>query len=167
MSLLQVASPVRAAPLPVGDQHKFGFPRIENAAWTVAPLGWSSSRIALTHSIYYPDQNGAAVWFAFDQTYAAPAVANVAFHFSGDTLAAGVSAGEGAKFGVAGVANAARTVAPQGTDSGVVPRAGRVWPSVANCEFRTKLDRDSRATWTVIPAEAGHRFQDKLDSWMA
>lgn len=127
-----MAGALPVAGVGLGDQHKFGFPRIENAAWTVAPLGWSSSRIALTHSIYYPDQNGAAVWFAFDQTYAAPAVANVAFHFSGDTLAAGVSAGEGAKFGVAGVANAARTVAPQGIDSGVVPRAVRIWPSVAN-----------------------------------
>lgn len=116
----------------LGDQQKFGFPRVENAAWTIAPQGWSSSRIALTHSIYYPDQNGAAVWFAFDQTYALPSVANVAFHFSGDTLAAGVSAGDGAKFGVAGVANAARTLAPQGIDSGVVPRAARIWPSVAN-----------------------------------
>ena len=83
-----MAGALPVAGVGLGDQHKFGFPRIENAAWTVAPLGWSSSRIALTHSIYYPDQNGAAVWFAFDQTYAAPAVANVAFHFSGDTLAA-------------------------------------------------------------------------------
>ena len=82
-----MAGALPVAGVGLGDQHKFGFPRIENAAWTVAPLGWSSSRIALTHSIYYPDQNGAAVWFAFDQTYAAPAVANVAFHFSGDTLA--------------------------------------------------------------------------------
>ena len=32
------------------------------------------------------------------------------------------------------------------------------------CEFRPKLDTDSRASWTVIPTEAGHRFQGKLDS---
>lgn len=37
----------------------------------------------------------------------------------------------------------------------------------SSCEFRPKLDTDSSATWTVIPAEAGHRFQGKLDSWMA
>ena len=33
------------------------------------------------------------------------------------------------------------------------------------CEFRPKLDTDSSATWTVIPTEAGQRFQGKLDSW--
>jgi hypothetical protein len=32
------------------------------------------------------------------------------------------------------------------------------------CEFRPKLDTDSRASWTVIPTEAGQRFQGKLDS---
>lgn len=34
-----------------------------------------------------------------------------------------------------------------------------------SCEFQAKLDTDSSATWTVIPTEAGHRFQGKLDSW--
>ena len=33
------------------------------------------------------------------------------------------------------------------------------------CEFQAKLDTDSMATWTVIPTEAGQRFQGKLDSW--
>lgn len=33
------------------------------------------------------------------------------------------------------------------------------------CEFQSKLDTDSMATWTVIPTEAGHRFHGKLDSW--
>ena len=113
-----MAGALPVAGVGLGDQHKFGFPRLDNAAWTVAPQGWSSSRVALTHSIYYPDQNGAAVWFAFDQPYATPSVANVAFHFSGDTLAAGVSVGMDAKFGVAGVANAARTVGPQGFEVG-------------------------------------------------
>ena len=127
-----MAGALPVAGVGLGDQHKFGFPRLDNAAWTVAPQGWSSSRVALTHSIFYPDQNGAAVWFAFDQPYATPSVANVAFHFSGDTLAAGVSAGEGAKFGVAGVANAARTVAPQGIDSLALSKAVRVWPAMAN-----------------------------------
>jgi len=32
------------------------------------------------------------------------------------------------------------------------------------CEFQPKLDTDSRATWTVIPSEAGHRFHGNLDS---
>lgn len=35
---------------------------------------------------------------------------------------------------------------------------------IERCEFRPKLDTDSRASWTVIPTEAGHRFQGKLDS---
>ncbi len=35
----------------------------------------------------------------------------------------------------------------------------------SKCEFQAKLDTDSSATWTVIPTEAGHRFQGKLDSW--
>ena len=41
------------------------------------------------------------------------------------------------------------------------------WRRVLNfiCEFRPKLDTDSSATWTVIPTEAGQRFQGKLDSW--
>ena len=39
-----------------------------------------------------------------------------------------------------------------------------ITPPVLGCEFRPKLDTDSRASWTVIPTEAGHRFQGKLDS---
>lgn len=32
------------------------------------------------------------------------------------------------------------------------------------CEFRAKLDTDSAANWTVIPAQTGHAFRGKLDS---
>lgn len=35
---------------------------------------------------------------------------------------------------------------------------------IANCEFRYKLDSDSSRSWTVIPRQAGHRFQRNLDS---
>lgn len=51
---------------------------------------------------------------------------------------------------------------------------GQVWsgragenlsPPTISCEFKPKLDMDSMATWTVIPREAGHAFQSKLDSW--
>jgi hypothetical protein len=35
------------------------------------------------------------------------------------------------------------------------------WPP---CEFRAKLDTDSAANWTVIPAQTGHGFRGKLDS---
>ena len=38
-------------------------------------------------------------------------------------------------------------------------------PVIRQCEFQAKLDTDSMATWTVIPTEAGQRFQGKLDSW--
>lgn len=129
-----MAGALPVAGVGLGDQQKFGFPRVRNAAWTVVPQGWASARVALTHSVHYPDQRGAAVWFAFDQPYAAPAGAalNVAFHFSGDTLAAGVTRGDSAQFGLPGVANAARTLAPQGFAPLVVGRAGRVWAGVEN-----------------------------------
>ena len=122
-----MAGALPVAGVGLGDQQKFGFPRVRNAAWTVVPQGWSSARVALTHSVHYPDQRGAAVWFAFDQLYAAPAGAalNVAFHFSGDTLAAGVTRGDSAQFGLPDVANAARTLAPQGFNLLVAGRAGR------------------------------------------
>jgi len=32
------------------------------------------------------------------------------------------------------------------------------------CVFQTNLDTDSTRSWTVIPRQAGHRFQSKLDS---
>ena len=125
-----MAGALPVAGVGLGDQQKFGFPRVRNAAWTLVPQGWSSSRVALTHSVHYPDQRGAAVWFAFDQPYAAPSFANVAFHFSGDTLASGVSGGDSARFGVAGVDNAARTVSPQGFSRLALPRSVRVWHAV-------------------------------------
>ena len=31
------------------------------------------------------------------------------------------------------------------------------------CVFHGKLDTDSTASWTVIPRQAGHLFQGKLD----
>lgn len=43
----------------------------------------------------------------------------------------------------------------------------RYFPSsrnVARCVFHTKLDTDSAANWTVIPAQTGHAFRGKLDS---
>lgn len=33
-----------------------------------------------------------------------------------------------------------------------------------HCVFQTNLDTDSTRSWTVIPRQAGHRFQSKLDS---
>lgn len=35
---------------------------------------------------------------------------------------------------------------------------------ISDCEFRYKLDSDSSRSWTVIPRQAGHRFQRNLDS---
>ena len=32
------------------------------------------------------------------------------------------------------------------------------------CVFHAKLDTDSTASWTVIPRQAGHRFQGNLDT---
>ena len=32
------------------------------------------------------------------------------------------------------------------------------------CVFHAKLDTDSTASWTVIPRQAGHLFQGKLDT---
>ena len=37
-------------------------------------------------------------------------------------------------------------------------------PRQAGHPFQSKLDTDSRRSWTVIPRQAGHPFQSKLDS---
>jgi hypothetical protein len=42
----------------------------------------------------------------------------------------------------------------------VEPEDGQ-WPV---CVFRAKLDTDSAANWTVIPAQTGHGFHGKLDT---
>ena len=39
-----------------------------------------------------------------------------------------------------------------------IPKTGQF------CVFQTNLDTDSTGSWTVIPRQAGHRFQSKLDS---
>jgi len=33
-----------------------------------------------------------------------------------------------------------------------------------DCVFHAKVDTDSTASWTVIPRQAGHLFQGKLDT---
>jgi len=56
----------------LGEQTKFGHGQIRNTAWTIAPPGLDSARVSISHSVYYANQNGATVWFAFDQAYLAP-----------------------------------------------------------------------------------------------
>ena len=41
-----MAGALPVAGVGLGDQQKFGFPRVENAAWTIAPQGWSVSMIS-------------------------------------------------------------------------------------------------------------------------
>jgi len=41
---------------------------------------------------------------------------------------------------------------------------GRAGHLVSPCVFRTKLDTDSGANWTVIPDQTGQRFRRKLDT---
>lgn len=45
-------------------------------------------------------------------------------------------------------------------------QAGINFQTIASpgCVFRAKLDTDSAANWTVIPAQTGHGFRGKLDS---
>ncbi len=43
-------------------------------------------------------------------------------------------------------------------------RAARYGPRHLECVFHAKLDTDSTASWTVIPRQAGHLFQGKLDT---
>ena len=115
----------------LGEQTKFGQAQVKNTSWTVAPAGVDSARVSITHSVYYANQNGATVWFAFDQPYQAPSCANVPFIFGAQAPVSGASGGHQGKFGTPTLRNAARTIAPAGIDASSVAKA-RAWHLVQN-----------------------------------
>lgn len=81
-----MADPLPIAGASVGDTLRFGTPTVTNSRWTVAPPGWDSLQFGKNLAVFDPDQNGAAVWFAFEQTYTPPDAGNIHFDFSGDRL---------------------------------------------------------------------------------
>ena len=115
----------------LGEQTKFGHGQIRNTAWTIAPPGLDSARVSISHSVYYANQNGATVWFAFDQAYLAPSYANVPFIFGAQAPVSGASAGNQGKLGTPNLRNAARTIAPAGIAGSSVAKA-RAWHFVHN-----------------------------------
>ena len=118
------ARPVAGAGL--GDQHKFGLANATNAAATIAPLGWDTRRVPITGSVYYTDQNGAAVWFAFEGDYDSPNNLNAAFTFGGSSGVTDAGIKRLTGFGIADIANQATTVSLQGSDFHAMGRT-RVW----------------------------------------
>lgn len=115
----------------LGEQTKFGQAQVKNTSWTIAPAGVDSARVSITHSVYYANQNGATVWFAFDQPYQPPSYANVPFIFGAQAPVSGATAGHQGKFGTPALRNAARTIAPAGIDASSVAKA-RAWQFVHN-----------------------------------
>ena len=118
------ARPVAGAGL--GDQHKFGLANATNAAATIAPIGWDPRRVPITGSVYYTDQNGAAVWFAFEGDYDSPNNLNAAFTFGGSSGITDAGIKRLAGFGIADIANQATTISPQAGDFHAIGRT-RVW----------------------------------------
>lgn len=118
------ARPVAGAGL--GDQHKFGLANATNAAATIAPLGWDTSRVPITGSVYYTDQNGAAVWFAFEGDYDSPNNLNAAFTFGGSSGVTDAGIKRLTDFGIADIANQATKASPQAGDFHAIGRT-RVW----------------------------------------
>jgi hypothetical protein len=62
-------------------------------------------------------------------------------------------------------------LAPLGTepgqDVGIHPQGDLLLDRAVEappCVFHAKVDTDSTASWTVIPRQAGHLFQGKLDT---
>lgn len=138
------ARPVAGAGL--GDQHKFGLANASNAAATIAPPGWDAGRVPITGSVYYTDQNGAAVWFAFEGDYDSPNNLNAAFTFGGTSGVTDAGIKRQTGFGIANIANQATTVSPQAGDFHAIGRA-RVWhtttDSAATEAGKTDLSFDS------------------------
>jgi hypothetical protein len=117
----------------VGLQHvtQFGQPRVTNLAATVAPRGFDLARLPITSSIYYTDQNGAAVWFGFDATYQAPNNLNAAFTFGGSSGIGGAGLPQKTQFGIASAANRAQLIATEGIASKTTPTP-RLWHQYSN-----------------------------------
>lgn len=118
------ARPVAGAGL--GDQHKFGLANASNAAGTIAPTGWDTRRVPITGSVYYTDQNGAAVWFAFEGDYDSTNNLNAAFTFGGSSGVTDAGIKRLTGFGIADIANQATTVSTLGSDFHAFGRT-RVW----------------------------------------
>jgi hypothetical protein len=118
------ARPVAGAGL--GDQYKFGLANTTNAAATIAPLGWDTRRVPITGSVYYTDQNGAAVWFAFEGDYDSPNNLNAAFTFGGSSGVTDAGIKRLTGFGIADIANQATSISTQGRDFHAMGRT-RAW----------------------------------------
>ena len=147
------ARPVAGAGL--GDQHKFGLANATNAAATIAPLGWDTSRVPITGSVYYTDQNGAAVWFAFEGDYDSPNNINAAFTFGGSSGVTKAGIKRLTDFGIVGIANQAITISPQAGDFHAIGRT-RVWHTTTDLAATEAGKTDLRFDSLYQPPPTGN-----------
>ena len=126
-----MATPLPVAGLTLGDLSRFGVTSVANAAATIAPPGWQSSKVSFQSSVYYDGQTGSTVWFAFDAEYAQQTALNTPFVFGGEPPVSAVSAGVQTKFGVAQARNSAFDFTPTSWGSSKVGKA-IVWNYVEN-----------------------------------
>jgi len=123
---MATARPVAGVGL--GDQSRFGLANTQNDAATIAPAGWSDSRSSISHSVYYTDQNGAAVWFSFEYDSDTPIGQNAVFSFGGAPAIGGASLDEQATFGIPRARNAAQHLNAKGTEHQILS-IPRLWES--------------------------------------